>query len=262
MLYDDLVPSNNYLSHHGIKGQHWHIRRGPPYPIENTTLAKGTRLKSVTGKYSNADQYKNNGKWLYTYRSDEKWDNTIYKGPFSWYLIQCGARWIKEHEYETTKDLIMPTSKERFDEFKKLDNKQFQSDLNDYLERVGKTDMYKSIYKKDVGEFTKKDWNDAYACFCHMMEAAHIWNSTRTYVKNMSNKYDAMVDDNNVRNGIKGGTYRSPYGYNGAIDPIIIFKGENYLKSIKTTDISLNEIIENYKTVAKVMSRLGSRVAL
>lgn len=29
MLYDDLVPSNTYLAHHGVKGQKWGVRHDP-----------------------------------------------------------------------------------------------------------------------------------------------------------------------------------------------------------------------------------------
>lgn len=37
----------NELAHYGIEGQKWGVRRGPPYPIEDTTMKKGTRLNSV-----------------------------------------------------------------------------------------------------------------------------------------------------------------------------------------------------------------------
>ena len=30
------------LYHHGIKGQQWGVRNGPPYPIEDRVLKKGT----------------------------------------------------------------------------------------------------------------------------------------------------------------------------------------------------------------------------
>lgn len=33
---------NNYLSHHGVKGQEWGVRNGPPYPIEDKVAKKKT----------------------------------------------------------------------------------------------------------------------------------------------------------------------------------------------------------------------------
>ena len=39
---------NGELYHHGVTGQKWGIRNGPPYPIEDKTLRKGTRLASVS----------------------------------------------------------------------------------------------------------------------------------------------------------------------------------------------------------------------
>ena len=33
-IYDGRLYSSEYLQHHGIKGQKWGIRNGPPYPIE------------------------------------------------------------------------------------------------------------------------------------------------------------------------------------------------------------------------------------
>lgn len=38
---------NNYLMHHGVDGQHWGIKHGPPYPIDRS---KKVTIKSVAGK--------------------------------------------------------------------------------------------------------------------------------------------------------------------------------------------------------------------
>lgn len=44
----NVLEDNKWLVHHGIKGQHWGIRNGPPYPIEDKVLKKGTSLNSVS----------------------------------------------------------------------------------------------------------------------------------------------------------------------------------------------------------------------
>lgn len=36
--------NNNYLCHHGIKGQRWGVRNGPPYPIQNDYISRDTRI--------------------------------------------------------------------------------------------------------------------------------------------------------------------------------------------------------------------------
>ena len=35
----------NELQHHGIKGQKWGVRNGPPYPIEDKVLKKRNKIK-------------------------------------------------------------------------------------------------------------------------------------------------------------------------------------------------------------------------
>lgn len=38
---------DDYLGHHGVKGQKWGVRNGPPYPIEDKVIKAGTRLNSM-----------------------------------------------------------------------------------------------------------------------------------------------------------------------------------------------------------------------
>lgn len=110
----------DYICHYGRKNQKWGVRNGPPYPIEDTVLKAGTRLNSVANEPI-TETYKNTGRSIYTYRPDELWDKKVYEGPFADFLIsERGAERIRVHEFETVKDMKMPTSKERKDRFKQL----------------------------------------------------------------------------------------------------------------------------------------------
>lgn len=255
---------NNKLSHHGVKGQEWGVRNGPPYPIEDKILKKGTRINSVSSRYTDSEAYRKNGKPIYTYRADEKWDNKVYKGPFAMYLARYrGAQFIKEHAYETTKDLRMPTSTERKQVFKDmLDDKNTKKDMVHDLDRyrmmlilnkIGSEQEQKDYKELNVHDIkTPKDVRVAYDVFNHAMEAAYAQKSTREYLKRMSEKYDAMVDDNNQ--GV----------YNQAHDPIIVFKGDLFLKSIesKSKYLTYDEIIKNSDEVREELNKKGINMKL
>lgn len=183
------------------------VRNGPPYPIEDTVLKAGTRLNSVANEPI-TETYKNTGRSIYTYRPDELWDKKVYEGPFSDFLIQKrGAERIRVHEFETTKDMKMPTSKERKDRFKELlDDKKKGEEVKEALEGIRKMcldyDMISSskedpISNLDINNIkTKKDLDTAYELFLFALENPYEYNSSREYMKRMSKNYDAMVDDN------------------------------------------------------------------
>lgn len=254
------------LFHHGVPGQQWGVRNGPPYPIEDKVLRKGTKLNSVSHKHWDSKDYAKSGKWMYMYNPNDEWDNKVYKGPFSKYLI-CyrGARFIREHEYELVKDLKMPTKKERVEEFNNLLNdkkysKVVKQDLDKYQKMLVQYKVGNEKEQKQFAEFdpnnikTDKDLKVAYAVFNHAMEAVHANESTKEYAKRMSKKYDAMVDDNNQ--GI----------YNDAHDPVIIFRAHEVLKDISDPKspkyLSMQEIMENTEIIRKELEKQGKKVKL
>lgn len=226
-----------------------------------TYLKAGTRLNSVTGRYFDADKYKDSGKWVYTYRDDDSWDNKVYKGPFAKYLVMYrGAQFIAEHKYETVKDLKMATEKDRIDEFKNLDMKQLSKDLKSVQDTLVRYNVGNEKEQADYRKFnpdrieTDDDWRVAYNIFSHAMEASYYYKSTSEYCKQIAAKYDAMVDDNNKDI------------YNKTHDPIIIFRANEALKKIEdqpmTKFITVREILDNYEAVKAELAKEGMKVKL
>lgn len=254
----------DYLVHHGVKGQQWGVRNGPPYPIEDKVLKKGTKINSISGKYISSKDYQNNGKWMYTYRADEDWDNAVYKGPFAQYLVMYrGAQWLKEHQFETVQDLKMPNRNERVSEFKDMLNdpkysKIVKNDLDSVQKQLVKYKIGNEEQQKRYTEFNSNKINNAqdvqtaYEIFNHAMEAVHSYGSTQEYAKRMSKKYDAMVDDNNVNI------------YNDAHDPIIIFRADKALKDIGdgTSYLTVDQILKNRSIVEEKLRKEGKNVKL
>ena len=244
-----------YIKHHGIKGQHWGVRRGPPYPIEDKVLRKGTRLNSVS-LLNDSTAEKKQKKWMYTYNPDDDWDSKVYKGPFSVLKTQNGKHFIYEHRYEVVKDLKMPTSKERLDEFINLyKNHRFRTSLDLSREQSWwKMNNSGSEGMRNVNVWLLKsddDYKNAYEIFNHAMESMDSYKSTKAYAQIMSEKYDAMVDDNNQR------------VYNRAHDPIIVFRANEVLKEIGSARmVDVNEIVDSYNEVMNELAKKGENIKL
>lgn len=248
---------NDYLAHHGIKGQKWGVRNGPPYPIDQTTMPKGTRLNSISA-YLDSNAYKDQHKIMYTYNPNDTWDSAVYKGPFSYFLAAGrGKRYLAEHQYEVVSDLKMPTQKERIDNFidmYKNDTKMVYKDL-DYMQNLmkqhgvpGSADVY-GVNLKNLQ--TREDYEAAYEIFNHAMEHFNRYKSTKAYMDIMATKYDAMVDDNNQ--GI----------YNDAHDPVIIFRANEALRAIAPARMmTANEIYDNLDIVKNELAKQGQKVKL
>lgn len=304
-----------WLVHHGIKGQHWGIRNGPPYPIEDKVLKKGTSLNSVsriksTKSYLKRDEVKDIKKLratstaefligipfgvintsypkrmklikealkeslqmdkearnrIYTYNPDDPHDTMVYKGPFS-YLnkLYRGAKKVYEHRFETVKDLKMPNSTERFEEFKSImntaDKEQYAKELQSIYDMAKSQNLKvaKDIHWRRNGESfdfnnlkSAQDYKDAYTIFNICIENASSYKVCRDYMNKMAKKYDAMVDDNNVN------------VYNDAHDPIIIFNAAtNLIAKQKPMEVKMSEIKDNLSKVDEYMMKKYGTVSL
>jgi len=265
----------NCLIHHGIKGQQWGVRNGPPYPIEDKVLRKGTELESISRartRFSDLekpnttmllDYLKNNKRWLYTYNPNDEWDKKVYRGPFAKYTAnRIGGAIPEVHRFTVNEDLKMPTKKERVDKFVELYSKNSKTFIKDLKQLQ---DTWKAYPDDELPPSTRelRDWtipkklenkNDiakAYEIFNHAMEAAHYFKSTRAYCDAMVKEFDAMVDDNNQ--GI----------YNRAHDPVIIFKVDKLLKSDKLAQqLTVEEIVKNTNIVREELEKHGERIKL
>lgn len=268
----------NELYHYGRLGQKWGVRNGPPYPIDHTVLRKGTKLNSVSGDpfglTADTKRYllRKQKEWLYTYNPEDSWDSAVYKGPFSQYLaLGRGAKFVREHEFEVVKDLKMPTKAERIAEFKNLlSDKKYRKIAQKEIENIRKrflaanknvepdpnSEEYKIIqaYKNFNVKKIDDDIETAYSLFGHAMENIRTSKTATEYSKRMSEKYDAMVDDNNQ--GV----------YNNAHDPVIIFKANEMLKDISDPNspkfLTMKEILDNSDYVRNELAKTGRRVML
>ena len=118
-----LIPKDEDLQHHGVKGQTWGIRNGPPYPIEkghrgrnyyadyttkgrlfcDSVLREGTTFKRVqVGK--DFEQYE-------FYATHKHKDTKYYGEEFSKNLIKRGQNPddIYQIKLKATKDLKIPS---------------------------------------------------------------------------------------------------------------------------------------------------------
>lgn len=245
---------HNELYHHGIKGQRWGVRNGPPYPIEDRVLQKGTRLNSVS-IFKNSDDILKSNRWVYTFNPDDDWDSKVYKGPFSLYKLDLGYNHVYEHRFEVIKDLKMPTRNERVQEF--IDLYKNEKYVSSDLKKVQKTLKLYGIGNKELWTldtkhlYTREEFEKAYSIFGHAMENVTEYKSTAAYSKIMSKKYDAMVDDNNQ--GV----------YNDAHDPIIIFRAENALRKLGDARVIDAQVIkDNFDYVRDELNKRGKTVLL
>lgn len=260
----------NVLQHHGVDGQKWGIKHGPPYPIDRTkslTIKKGSKFGHVTNK----KRMKLDNRGVYTFDPSDEHDADIYKGAYAMGLkVKKLFAPVYEQRFENIEDLKMPTHKEKVDAFvetisdnasKKMRNGQtLEQYLDNYVSRVQNKLMWSQIYNPDY-------YNDHKDLFISMLNDGKKWIEKR----DKESGYKLFMGNFAIRDDMKGVSDNFinklvQKGYNAMIDdldagryndahlPIYIFNGKKSLRKDETRKMKLGEIVE---TIGRLKTRLG-----
>ena len=240
------------IYHYGIKGQKWGVRRGPPYPIEDKVLRKGTKLSSIRVAGEDVDALDR----IYTFNPEDEYDAAVYRGPYAMYKYEVSGQNIVEQIFTVKKDLRMPTSQERFETFKNL----YSSNPKSYAEDLKK--MQSSWRENEIGTSearnvdlehpeTDADYRAIFEIVNKAMDHLNSYEIAKKYSDIMRKSYDAMVDDADQGN------------YNYAHDPIIIFEVNKCLQKYGDAKLlDYKDMDKNFGEVWREMAKRGEDVSI
>lgn len=267
------------LYHHGIKGQSWGVRNGPPYPLaENKkyvyyddsmsrfrTQKKNNELKNKRDIILDSKKYQrfqpNSNEYVIdnrsTYVSFDKIDNLIYyeyakqllnmKGNESIYKMQIVSKdKIKVASNDNVKNTLIDTIKTD-DKFRSAVNDAVDRGVMDYTSKRNpgarrRNEIFnksKSIMKKDVETWTPKDED-------YIFKA---WNTSLTFAYDENKKNIDWNEYNKIYSKLKKEGYSAIWDVHDieisnmhTSSPVIIFdKSKTSLKDAK--EVSKKEIL-------------------
>lgn len=197
----------NQLMHHGVKGQQWGVKHGPPYPINGegiTKIAAGTTMHRVT---SNPNEGERKG---YSYVTYDTEDAKKYSGKFTF-----GRNWMSKDVYDytlkTNKELTGPSKSERFQTFQDLYKK---SKFKEAMKKAAES--YDKPFVEDPQN--EEDIRTNYKLFTRALGSPEPF-IRESYFKVLKSKGYNMVQDD-LDTGLKMGKYPTIVFDNSALDVV------------------------------------------
>lgn len=223
-----------FLIHHGVKGQQWGVRHGPPYPIQKgsgVTLRAGTKISRLTIY----DESISKGKAYVNYNNLDK---DHYKGFFAARLKAIhGNADVYEVTFTAKKDLKSPDFKTRMQTFKDLykEDPEIIKELAKYYRsnhiKFAPLFLYEKRYKNLTDAELEKI---GYNTFVRGIGDVNRKISEKYFNSLIKQGYDFVMDD-------MDGQYMLKYGR----EPSIIFDRESSLIYEGQEKVGWKEIKKN-----------------
>lgn len=248
-----------YLYHHGVQGQKWGVRNGPPYPIGSgkPSLFKKQRTKAFAknahgefmgqsrdndikikaGTTANRIQAGNNsGKDGNTYVSFDKLDTFEYLVPSA--ANGAGGIYLGDKEgriiqLKVQRDIIAPSYEKTMDAYiRTILDKDARKSMIDFYKT---SELYRNSQRKekvkafiDGYKHLNKDemLDKSYLTFQESLMANTV--ARRKFYDNLKAQgYNAVIDENDKK-----------FGKGYAQTPMIVFEKDKNLKEVKSTKLT------------------------
>ena len=230
-----------FIQHPGIKGQHWGVKHGPPYPIDRNK--SGTKIKKGTHfqRLSVYDESVSKGHAYVTYL---KKDSRHYKGFFTYHLkMNNKGKTVYSIDMTAKKNLISPSKIERAKTFTDLYKKDkiFRKEMGNYYKDSISyiTPLPRKFYQYKFSKLKDKDLKGkGYEVFTRALGGNEYIRSK--YFNTLRKKgYDFVRDD---LDGRKLGK-----------EPSIIFDRENSLFYIGQKKVKMSEATKIFAKEGRAM---------